>query len=90
MPSSFIGGPRDMRKRYTDAMVSVQRFGKPDLFVTITYNPNWPEIKQELGAIDLVQDRLDLVTRIFRAKLEELKDYLFKKQVFGPLLHMFV
>ena len=64
MPASFIGGPRDIRKRYTDAMALVQRFGKPDLFVTITYNPNWPEIKEELGANDLVQDRLELVTNI--------------------------
>ena len=32
LPASFIGGPRDMQKRYMDAMALVQRFGKPDIF----------------------------------------------------------
>ncbi|XP_062119226.1 uncharacterized protein LOC133832974 [Humulus lupulus] len=83
LPSSFIGGPRDMRKRYMDAMTLVQRFGKPDIFLTMTCNPNWYEIKQELGPNDEVQNRPDLVVRIFRAKLEELKKDLFIRQIFG-------
>jgi hypothetical protein len=33
MPSSFIGGPRDMRRWYMDAMALVRRFGKPDIFL---------------------------------------------------------
>ena len=37
-----------MRKRYMDAMALVQVFGKPDIFLTITCNPNWFEIKEEL------------------------------------------
>jgi hypothetical protein len=47
LPPSFIGGPRDMRRRYLDAMALVQRFGKPDLFLTMTCNPNWEEIIKE-------------------------------------------
>ena len=85
LPATFTGGPRDMRKRYMDAMALVQRFGKPDLFLTMTCNPNWPEIKEELGDIDEAQNRPDLVSRIFKAKLEELKADLFKKEVFGPV-----
>ena len=37
LPASFIGGPRDMRKRYMDAMALVQCFGKPDIFLTCIY-----------------------------------------------------
>jgi len=48
MPSSFIGGPRDMRCRYMDAMALVWRFGKPDIFLTMTCNPKWDEITLEL------------------------------------------
>lgn len=33
---SFIGGPRDMCKRYVDAMALVQQFGKPHIFLTMT------------------------------------------------------
>ncbi|XP_021744002.1 uncharacterized protein LOC110710049 [Chenopodium quinoa] len=36
LPPSFIGGHRDMKKRHLNALALVQRFGKPDLFVTMT------------------------------------------------------
>ena len=85
LPATFTGGPRDMRRRYMDAMTLVQRFGKPDIFLTITCNPNWAEIKEELGPNDMAQDRPDLVSRVFKAKLEELKNDLFKKQILGPI-----
>jgi ATP-dependent DNA helicase PIF1 len=66
-------------------MALVQRFGKPDLFLTITCNPWWLEIKNELEPQE-AQNRHDLIARVFnliRAKLEELKNELFKKQIFG-------
>ena len=83
--ASFIGSPRDMRKRYMDAMTLVQQFRKPDIFLTITCNPNWYEIKQELQSYENAQNRPDLVSRIFKAKLEDLKIELLKKQIFGPI-----
>ncbi|KAL5571471.1 hypothetical protein UlMin_021068 [Ulmus minor] len=66
-------------------MALVQVFGKPDIFLTITCNPNWFEIKEELEPYEEPQNRPDLVARIFRAKLEELKNEIFKKQIFGPI-----
>ena len=48
LSTSFIGGPRDMRRRYMDAMALVWKFGKPDIFLTMTCNPNWDGIKNEL------------------------------------------
>ncbi|KAM3232829.1 hypothetical protein P3L10_018188 [Capsicum annuum] len=77
LPASFIGGPRDMRRRHTDAMALVQYFGKPDLFITMTCNPDWPEIQENLIEGQLAQDRPDLVTRVFRSKLQDLKDQIF-------------
>ena len=35
LPAFFVGGPRDMSHRYLDALSLVQRFGKPDLFITM-------------------------------------------------------
>ncbi|XP_015167740.1 uncharacterized protein [Solanum tuberosum] len=91
LPGSFIGGPRDMRRRYMDAMALVQKFGRPDLFITMTCNPEWIEIQQALLPGQLPQDRPDLVTRVFRAKLQDLKDQIFKKEIFGPIAaHVFV
>ena len=62
-----------------DAMALVQRFGKPYIFLTMTCNPNQDEIKRELYPGQTPQDRPDLVVRVFRAKLQELKDRLLKK-----------
>lgn len=77
LPATFTGGPRDMRKRYLDAMTLVQRYGKLDLFLTMTCNPNWLEIKAELKRHEEVQNKPNLVSRIFRSKFE----YLCKKVV---------
>ncbi|GBB91115.1 hypothetical protein RclHR1_18230005 [Rhizophagus clarus] len=77
LPSSFAGGPRQMYQLYQDAMTIVSYFGKPDLFVTFTCNPKWPEITRELLPHQSAVDRPDLTARIFHIKLQELlKDLL--------------
>jgi len=59
LPSSFVGGPRFMAQLFQDAMNLVRRFGKPDLFITFTCNPAWPEIADELLVNQRPSDRLD-------------------------------
>ncbi|KAL0316569.1 UNVERIFIED_CONTAM: hypothetical protein Sradi_5535100 [Sesamum radiatum] len=86
LPSSFTGSPRDMYQRYQDAMAIVQKFGKPDIFLTMTCNPSWKEIKDQLLPGQTPQDRPDLLTRIFRAKYEELKEDIFHKGVLGKTI----
>jgi hypothetical protein len=81
----FIGGPRDMRRRYMDVMALVQKFGKPDIFLTMTCNPNWDEIRRELLPEQTPQDRPDLVVRVFHAKLQELKHRLTKHDILGKV-----
>ncbi|KAM3200601.1 hypothetical protein P3L10_032963 [Capsicum annuum] len=66
-------------------MALVQHFGKPDLFITMTCNPDWPEIQENLIEGQLAQDRPYLETRVFRSKLQDLKDQIFKKKIFGPV-----
>ncbi len=44
-------------------------YGKPDLFITMTYNPKWEEIISVLKLDKIANDRPDLVTRIFFGKL---------------------
>ncbi|XP_049388457.1 uncharacterized protein LOC125852811 [Solanum stenotomum] len=91
LPGSFIGGPRDMRRRYMDAMALVQEFGRPDVFITMTCNPDWVEISEQLCPGQLPQERPDLVTRVFRAKLQDLKDQILKQEIFGHIAaHVFV
>ncbi|XP_070013553.1 uncharacterized protein [Nicotiana sylvestris] len=86
LSASFIGGPRDMRQRYMDAIALVRCFGKPDLFITMICNLTWTEIKEYLWTIDEAQNRPDLISRVFRAKVEELKTYISKRNIFGKIV----
>ncbi|KAM0727891.1 hypothetical protein ACS0PU_005360 [Formica fusca] len=49
LPSTFIGSPRNMLQNYQDSMAIVSKFGKPDLFITMTCNPKWREIEENLS-----------------------------------------
>ena len=42
LPSSFQGSQRNMYQKFQDAMTIVTKYGKPDIFLIITANPNWP------------------------------------------------
>ena len=43
-----ISGPRDMHRKYLDAMFFIQQFRKPNLFITMICNPGQKEIQDEL------------------------------------------
>lgn len=64
-------------------MAIVRKYGKPDLFVTVTCNPKWHEITSQLEPGQCVTDRPDLTSRVFKAKLKVLMDMLYKKGVLG-------
>src|SRR2546429_2100799 len=67
-------------------MAIVREFGKPDLFVTVTCNPAWPEIVDELLPNQDPNDRPDLVARVFKLKLNAITEDLFKKGVLGKVI----
>ncbi|XP_074309757.1 uncharacterized protein LOC141644184 [Silene latifolia] len=83
LPASFIGCGKDLRSCYLSSMSVVQRYGKPDIFLTMTCNPRWPEIERELLPHEEAQNRPDLVARVFRAKLIEVKKEIVGKKLFG-------
>uniref|UniRef100_A0A453BGH0 ATP-dependent DNA helicase n=1 Tax=Aegilops tauschii subsp. strangulata TaxID=200361 RepID=A0A453BGH0_AEGTS len=85
LPRTFPGGDHDMQRRFLDAMAIVQRWGKPDYFVTMTCNPYWEEITIELLPGQLPQDRPDLVARVYRAKQRSMMDLLIKGKHFGEV-----
>ena len=61
-----------MHEHQQDAMTYVRKYGHPDLFITITTNPNWPEIKDNLLACQDPHDCPDIVARVFKLKLLEM------------------
>ena len=72
LPSSFTGGARYQHQLYQDAMAIVHHFGKPDFFITFTCNPHWEEITNELLEQQTAADHQDLITRVFKLKLQSL------------------
>ena len=74
-------------------MAIVCRFGSPDFFITVTSNPNWPEIKEacrikfeDCTSLSLIaQDRPNLVTRVAKLKFDKIIEDLDNKQVFGKV-----
>ncbi len=72
LPSSFTGSTRNMQQHLQDALAINRYYGGGDLFITMTANPEWPEIKSALLPGQQRTDRPDLVIRVFHAKLQSL------------------
>ncbi|XP_039610024.1 uncharacterized protein LOC120529870 [Polypterus senegalus] len=85
LPSSFAGSPRNMLQNYQDAMAIVRKYGKPDHFITMTCNPKWEEIVNNLQRGQPVDGQPHLVARVFHLKLKALIDDICKKHIFGVL-----
>lgn len=86
LSSSFAGSPRAMFQNYQNAMAICRKYGKPDLFVTMTCNPNWREITQSLSPNQTASDRPDLVAKVFKIELFRLLkninvNHIFRKVV---------
>ncbi|XP_067214192.1 uncharacterized protein [Linepithema humile] len=85
LPSTFIGSPRNMMQNYQDAMAIVSKFGKPDLFITMTCNPKWREIEENLLPGQQASDRPDICARVFNIKKNYLIDLIVKQKFFGEV-----
>ncbi|XP_031097006.1 uncharacterized protein LOC116001257 [Ipomoea triloba] len=73
LPSSFTCGARYMIQNYQDAMAICRHKGYPNLFITFTCNPKWPEIQRYMQKCNLkTEDRPDIICRIFKMKLDSL------------------
>lgn len=84
-----------MNQLFQDSMAICRHFHKPDIFLTMTANPNWPEIQNQLllevpppaGARyqqrkQKASDRPDIVARVFELKKNDLLKEV-KKGLFG-------
>lgn len=88
LPSSFTGSQRDMQQNYQDCIDICRTCGSPDLFITFTCNPKWPEIKEYCDKIPhtSAEDRPDVLARVFKIKLDLLLEDLTDKHVLGKVI----
>ncbi|XP_074289417.1 uncharacterized protein LOC141614570 [Silene latifolia] len=83
VPSSLVGGGPYMRVNYLDTMTICRWFGYPDLFITFKCNPKWPKITRFVRNRGLnPEDRPDILSRVFKIKLEELMIDLKERHIF--------
>ena len=78
-----------MQGKYQDALAIMRCFrSKPDLFITITANPEWPEITEAIAQHSHLsnQDRDDIIVRVFRAKLKEILNDILNNHVLGIIV----
>jgi hypothetical protein len=72
-PVTFVKSDAWFKEKLSDAMCILARFGRPDFFVTVTTNPNWPELKKHSTCA--AEDPI-LTTQVFNAKLKKLLDVM--------------
>ncbi|KAL8616708.1 hypothetical protein ACOMHN_031690 [Nucella lapillus] len=82
LPSTFVGGPRYMHEKQNNVMAYIRKFGCADLFITMTCNPKWTDITENLLPGQAANDRPDITSRVFKLKLRKLMD-MIKKGIFG-------
>ena len=87
LSKSFVGSPRWYNAQFQDGMAICRKFHKPDFFITFTCNPNWTEITKELRENETVQDRPDLVARVFKLKKDQLMKDIRSDKFLEKFLH---
>jgi hypothetical protein len=75
---------------FLNAMALVKRFGPPDLFITVTCNPNHPDLaasQADMGVASTAEatDQPGLIARFFALQVRKLLDVIQKGGAFGPI-----
>ncbi len=86
LPSTHIRSERYMRQKIYDIISIPNSIGHPDVRITMTCNPYWPEIQNALLPGQKADDRPDLCDRVFRVKLKLLLKLLQDNRLFGRVL----
>ncbi|XP_026428881.1 uncharacterized protein LOC113324805 [Papaver somniferum] len=86
LPSSYIWSPRNIYEIYQDSMANTHFNYHAYVFLTMTANPNWPEIQGELLQHQYACHRPDLLARVFELKRNDLMNEIANNNVFGKVV----
>lgn len=89
LPSSFVGSGRYMQQNYMDSLAVCRKIGYPSLFLTITCSQFWDEIEQMKKNLPPcnTEDIPDIISRVFKLKLDQICDLIKKKSFFGKCIN---
>jgi hypothetical protein len=68
-PASFLGSKRWAAEQVSDSLAIAAAYGNPTFFITMTCNPDWPEIQSQLRPGQDYTDVPVVVVRVFKRKL---------------------
>ncbi|XP_074351613.1 uncharacterized protein LOC141690737 [Apium graveolens] len=88
LPATHTGLERYMNQYFKDSLAIYRTIGHPSLFLTMTCNKQWPEIKSMMKffpGVD-VADKPDVTARVFKLKLDQLLDLIKNKNYFGKCI----
>jgi hypothetical protein len=72
LPSSFMGSRKWASEQTADSLTLARTYGPPSFFITMTCNPEWPEIKSRLHPGQQSSDLPVVVARAFKIRLQHL------------------
>lgn len=83
LSGSFHGSVRHLRRKAREALCVVSEKGNPTLFITLTCNPKWKDIDDQLLEGQTAFDRPDIVCQVFHARLQSFLTNLRRGKYFG-------
>lgn len=88
LPASFVGSARYMHQNFLDSLTICRNIGYPSLFLTITCNPYYEEIKHMMTNLPTSnpEDYPDIIARVFKLKIDQLYDIIKNKSYFGKCI----
>lgn len=79
LPASFLGSRKWASEQTADSLALARTYGPPSFFVTMTCNPDWPEIKSMLRPGQSAFEIPSVVARAFKIRLHRLLHLLRTK-----------
>jgi hypothetical protein len=73
LPKSVHGSRRHMSGLARNALVLVLKYGCLNVFLTLTCNPDWHEIRSQLIHCQTAFDCLDVTVPVFKSRLDQIK-----------------
>jgi hypothetical protein len=86
LPSTFVGSRKWVSEHTADSLALARTYGPPSLFITMTCNPDWPEIRCCLRPGQQTSDIPIIVDRAFKVRLQRLVHLL--NTLFGRCVYM--
>ncbi|XP_074360116.1 uncharacterized protein LOC141700196 [Apium graveolens] len=85
LPAGYVGSKRYMQQNFQDALAVCRYIGHPDIFLTMTCNSLWDETKKMMEYVPgcIAPNCPDIISRVFRLKLDHLMVDVKDKKHFG-------